>query len=127
MGPRVDVFRQSGEDRKRVAVVRDGLKRLMRLAVLNYKLEMKSSASFLEISMHQPGGTGRIGIAHRADLYRNGGGNASQELIRDDTRSNGGNPLETLIAGKIFEGQERDAFHRISIPGASGAQSQQQG
>jgi hypothetical protein len=93
----------------------------MSLGVLDRKLEMKGFLAFFEIPMHQLGSVSGVGIAHSTDLDRDSGGSASQELIRDDARSGRGDPVETLVPGKIFERQERDALYRISGPGASGA------
>ena len=91
----------------------------MSLGVLDHKLEMKGFPPFFEITMHQPGSAGGVGITHSTHLDRDGGGSASEELIGDNARSGRGKPVETLVAGKIFKGQEGDAFHRISSPGAT--------
>jgi len=123
MGARVDVFRQPVQDRQWSAIASHGLERLVRLGVFDHKLEMKSFTPFLEISMDELSSSGRVGIADRADLDWDRRGNASQELIRDDARPGGGDPVESLVARKILERQERDALHRISSPGAMDAKS----
>jgi len=123
MGAGVDFIRQPVQDRQWGAIASHDLERLVRLGVFDHKLEMKSFTPFLEISMDELSSAGRVGIADRADLDWDRRGNASQELIRDDARTSRGDPVESLVARKIFEWQERDALHRISSPGAMDAKS----
>jgi hypothetical protein len=117
----VDFLREPIQDGKCIPIARDGSEGLMGLGILDGKLEMKSLMAFLEVAMHQLGGASRIGVAYRADLDRDGGGGGSQELICHDARPGRGHPVETLIAGEVFERQKRDAFHWVASAGTSGA------
>ena len=123
MGAGVDFFRQPVQDRQWGAIASHGLERLVRLGVLDHKLKMESFTPFFEISMDELSSVGGVGITYCADLDWDRRDNASQKLIRDDARTGRGDPVETLVAGKIFEWQERDALHRILCPRAIDAKS----
>ena len=125
MRPGVDFLCQPGVNRQCIAIASYGLERLMRLGIFHHKLEMKgtlaSPGALVQITVHQFGGTDRVCVAYCADQEGDGCGSATQKLIGHDARPDCGDPVKTLVAGKIFEWQECDALHRISSPGASGA------
>ena len=71
--------------------------------------------------MHKLGCAGRVGVAYCADLEGDDVGSATPQLICHDPWPDRGDPIELLIARKIFKWQERDALRRISSPGAGSA------